>query len=48
MEVNDDGHKDDIFKSLVKKWWDNQYKLYNSRQCDLDSPCEANITKKHA
>ncbi|XP_039141236.1 uncharacterized protein LOC120278524 [Dioscorea cayenensis subsp. rotundata] len=46
LEVNDDGHKRYIFKSLAKKWRDNRYNLYNLMKCDPDGPREANIARK--
>lgn len=46
MEVNNDGHKDYIFKSLAKKWRDHRYNLYSCAQCDPDASRESNIAKK--
>lgn len=46
MEVNNDEHKDYIFKSLAKKWQDHRYNLYSYMQCDPDASRESNIAKK--
>ncbi|KAH7669153.1 hypothetical protein IHE45_11G059200 [Dioscorea alata] len=46
MEVNNDEHKDYIFKSLAKKWQDHRYNPYSYTQCDPDASLESNIAKK--
>ncbi|XP_039116676.1 uncharacterized protein LOC120252560 [Dioscorea cayenensis subsp. rotundata] len=43
LEVNDDGHKDYILKSLAKKWRDHRCNLYKSLKCDPDAPRKTNI-----
>ncbi|XP_039120713.1 uncharacterized protein LOC120257214 [Dioscorea cayenensis subsp. rotundata] len=46
LEVNDDGHKDYILKSLAKKWRDHRCNLYKSLKCDPDAPRKTNIGRR--